>query len=57
MTANLNGKKPTDTLQELYRAKGELVTTIEVSQAKLKSVNEGIVKRINKLISSERNHD
>lgn len=35
------------TLNELYTAKGSLVTQIEVAQAQLQSVNQQIVKQIN----------
>lgn len=35
------------TLEELYQAKGSLITQIEVAQAKLKAVNDEIVKRLN----------
>ena len=43
------------TLQELYTKKGELVTTIEVAQAKLQSVNQEIVKRINEKANEQTN--
>lgn len=34
-------------LSELYRLKGELTTTIEVSQAKLREINQQIVNALN----------
>lgn len=34
-------------INELYRKKGELITTIESSQAILRYVNEEIVKELN----------
>ena len=34
-------------LKDLYARKGELVTSIEVAQAQLQSVNQEIVKLIN----------
>lgn len=37
------------TLDELYNKKGELVTTIEVSQAKLQHINKLIIELINKI--------
>lgn len=40
------------TIEELYQAKGNLITQIEVAQAKLKAVNDEIVKQINS-VSSE----
>lgn len=34
-------------LEDLYKQKGELLTTIEISQAKLRSVNDKIVGLLN----------
>lgn len=39
------------TIEELYKQKGELITAIEVSQARLKSVNERIVELLNKPVA------
>lgn len=36
------------TLQELYAAKGELLTTIEIAQARLKQVNQALSDEFNK---------
>lgn len=35
------------TLEELFTRKGELITQIEIAQAKLQSVNQEIVKQVN----------
>lgn len=34
-------------MDELYKQKGELVTTIEIAQAKLQSVNSKIIEIMN----------
>ena len=36
------------TLKEMYAEKGELTTTLEITQAKLKNINGLIVKELNK---------
>ena len=41
-------------LDELYKQKGELVTQIEIAQAKLQAVNQNIVKIINSEFKSEK---
>jgi hypothetical protein len=40
-------------LEQLYRQKGELVTQLEIAQAKLQQVNQQIVEIINKSSSIE----
>ena len=36
------------TLEELYKVKGELVTQLEITQAKLKQINQEIIAIMNK---------
>jgi hypothetical protein len=40
-------------LEELYKAKGELITQIEIAQAKLQQINQEIIALINKPKPSE----
>lgn len=40
-------------IEELYKQKGELLTTIEIAQAKLRAVNEQIIKLLNESKESE----
>lgn len=58
MSDNLNGSAHTDkkenidtlptSLPNLYRAKGEAITEIEVWQAKLNQINQQIISELNK---------
>lgn len=42
-----------ETLDHLYALKGELITQIEIAQAKLQSINQEIVAIVNKPKPSE----
>ena len=47
MTQSIQPDQPTNNLADLYKAKGELITQLEIIQAKLQQVNQEIAKLLN----------